>query len=54
MEDPLDLLRLALKLLRERKSNDRTDTDRQYAIVIKDLENMIAIYKERICNGGSF
>lgn len=48
MEDPLELLRAALAMLKKNKPDDRTDADRQYAIVIKDLEDMIAIFKERL------
>lgn len=35
----------ALMMMREAKPNDRTGTDRHYAVVITDMEKVLAYYK---------
>ena len=44
----LDLLESALESLQSEKPNDRSEVDRRYAIIITDLEKVLAYYKTYI------
>jgi hypothetical protein len=43
-----DLLESALESLQSEKPNDRSEVDRRYAIIITDLEKVLAYYKTYI------
>lgn len=40
----LTLLREALAAMREQKPNDRSDTDRAYAVAITEMEKLFAYF----------
>ena len=43
-QEALELMKKALVRLQEEKPNDRSDKDRRYAIMITDLEKIIAYH----------
>lgn len=47
----LDALKGTLETLQENKPKDRSETDRDYQIVITDMEKLIAFFEHRIVEG---
>lgn len=49
--DGYEVLNNSLEILQQIKPNDRSAMDRRYAIVITDLEKIIAYYNQFILDG---